>query len=110
MSATPLRYLSFELSEDTDGVCTLDAEAATTTAAQASEVQAEVQLVLDWAWRSFPHTHGPVDQGLDWDHDVQTALTAGGGDGQGWHTTALTISASPAFVSAFERQFITNDD
>jgi hypothetical protein len=100
----PLVYLSFEVSEGTDGVRTIDAEAAT-TATQASQVQAEVQQVLDWAWRTFPRTHGPVDQGFDWDHDVQTALAGGGTDGQGWHTTALTISASAAFAEAFAQRF-----
>jgi hypothetical protein len=101
-----LRYLSFELSEDTDGVSTIDAEAATEASqlALVAAVEAEVQQVLDWAWRTFPHTHGPVEQGFDWDHDVQHTLVRSG-DGHGWHTTALTLSASAAFAEAFAQRF-----
>jgi len=84
-------------------VTTIDAEAAT-DAAQVSAVEAEVQQVLDWAWRAFPHTHGPVEQGFDWDHDVQHSLLRSG-DGLGWHTTALTLSGSAAFAEAFAQRF-----
>ncbi len=97
-----LRFLSFELSEDTDGVSTLDAEAST-PADQAPLVMAEVQQVLDWATRRFADTQGPVDEGMDWDHALHTA-TEPGAD-HDWHTVALTLSASPAFVEAFCQRF-----
>ena len=91
----PLRYLSFELSEGDDGVSTLDAMASTGPDEQAA-VLAEAQQVLDWAWRHFPHSHGPVDEGGDWDHHLHTAVE----DGR-WHVVALTLGATRRFVDAF---------
>ncbi|HEY0820153.1 MAG TPA: hypothetical protein VGD46_15310 [Rhizobacter sp.] len=94
-----MRYLSFDLSDNAEGVITLEALAAT-PAAQHAAVLAEVQSVLDWAWREFPHTHGPADDGMDWDHDLQVQLEAGG-----WHAVTLTLSASPRFADAFRAAF-----
>jgi hypothetical protein len=45
-----------------------------------------------------------VEQGFDWDHDVQHSLLRSG-DGLGWHTTALTLSGSAAFAEAFAQRF-----
>jgi hypothetical protein len=97
-----LRFLSFELSEDTDGVSTLDAEAST-PGDQAPLVMAEVQQVLGWARQHFAHTEGPVDEGQDWDHVLHTSVEPGAD--HDWHTVALTFSASPAFVAAFRQRF-----
>lgn len=106
MSAhAPLDYLSFELSEDTDGVCTLDAEAATAPE-QAAAVMAEVQQVLDWARQRFGASEGPVDEGHDWQHELLTRTEPG--TPHDWHTVALTLSASPRFVDAFRRRFGAN--
>src|SRR4051812_29283505 len=55
----PMDYLSFDLSEGADGVTTLEALASTAPGPHAA-VMAEVQQVLDWAWRHFPRTHGPL--------------------------------------------------
>ena len=90
-----MHYLDFELSDTDDGVATLDA-LASTDAHHHAAVMAEVQLVLDWAWHHFPLTHGPVDEGMDWQHDLQVHEEAGG-----WHTVALTLAGSPRFVDAF---------
>lgn len=95
----PLRYLEFELSEGGDGVSTLDAMAST-PAEQHAAVLAEVQQVLDWAWRRFPDSHGPVDEGQDWDHHLHTTVEEGC-----WHVVALTLSASPRFVDLFVATF-----
>jgi hypothetical protein len=95
----PVRYLTFDLSDDTESVTTLDAMAST-SAEQHPVVMAEVKQVLDWAWRRFPHTHGPVEDGMDWDHDLQVSVEEGG-----WHTVALTFSASPRFVEEFVAAF-----
>ena len=89
-----MQYLSFELSEGDDGVTTLEAMAST-AAGQHAAVKAEVQQVLDWAWRAFPRTHGPVDDGHDWDHDLQVQVESGG-----WHSVTLTLTGSPRFVDA----------
>lgn len=94
-----MRYLHFDLSDNGDGVATLDA-LASTAAERHADVMAEVQQVLDWAWRQFPHTHGPVDEGMDWHHDLQVHAEAGG-----WHAVALTFAGSPRFVEAFLAAF-----
>lgn len=98
-TARALHYLSFELSEDTEGVTTLEAMAST-SAAQHAAVMDEVQQVLDWAWQQFPHSHGPVDDGLDWDHDLQLSVEQGG-----WHVVTLSLAGSAAFVDAFGQRF-----
>lgn len=94
-----LQYLTFDLSEGADGVTTLEAMAATDADHHAA-VQAEAQQVLDWAWRHFPDSHGPADEGLDWDHDLQVTLEAGR-----WYTVTLTLTAAPRFVDAFLAAF-----
>ena len=97
-----LRYLRFDASEDADGVITLEALASTPLATPATHaaVLAEVQQVLGWAWQQFPHSHGPLDDGQDWDHDLQVAVE----DGQ-WHAVSLTLAASPRFAAAFHATF-----
>lgn len=92
-----LRHLQFDLSDDADGVSTLEAQAST-RAEQHPAVLAEVQQVLDWAWRHFPHSHGPVADGHDWDHDLQVLVE----DGH-WHCVTLTLAGSARFVAAFEQ-------
>jgi hypothetical protein len=91
-----MHYLTFEHSEGAEGVTTLEAMAST-AAGQHAAVMAEVQQVLDWAWRRFPQSHGPVDDGMDWDHDLQVTVE----DGL-WHVVTLTLTGSPAFVDALQ--------
>jgi len=90
-----VNYLGFDLSEGAEGVTTLEAMAST-TAAQHAAVMAEVQQVMDWAWRHFPDSHGPLDDGRDWDHELQLTQE----DGH-WHTVTLTLTGSARFVEAF---------
>ena len=78
---------------------------ASTAAGQHAAARAEVQQVLDWAWRHFPHTHGPVDEGMDWQHDLQVLVEAGG-----WHTLTLTLAASERFAAAFQAAFGATPD
>lgn len=99
-----MNYLHFDPSEGDDGVTTLEALAAT-PANQHAAVLAEVQRVLDWAWRHFPHTHGPADAGMDWDDDLQIAIEPGG-----WHAVTLTLTGSAAFVEAFLAAFPEPED
>lgn len=87
-----MHYLSFDLSEDAEGVTTLEAMASTDAEHHAA-VMAEVQQVLDWAWQRFPHTHGSADDGMDWDHDLQVLVE----DGR-WHAVTLTLTGSQRFV------------
>lgn len=99
-----MHYLSFDLSEGDDGIVTLEAMAST-EAAQHPAVLAEAQRVLDWAWQHFPQGHGPVEEGMDWDHDLQVVV-----EGDRWHTVTLALTGSPAFVEAFLGRFGTAED
>ena len=90
-----MHYLNFDLAEVADGVCALEAMAST-TAAQHPAVMAEVRQVLDWAWREFPDTHGPIDDGMAWDHDLQVTIEDGG-----WHRVTLTLTGTGTFVEEF---------
>ncbi|MDB5818559.1 MAG: hypothetical protein JWQ11_2199 [Rhizobacter sp.] len=94
-----LRYLAFELSEGAEGVTTLEAVASTRADVHAAVIS-EAEQVLGWAWRTFADSHGAVEDGLDWDHDLSVRVE----DGQ-WHTVALTFSGSDRFVDAFKAAF-----
>ena len=94
-----MHYLSFDLSDNDDGVATIEA-LASTSAGHHAAVMDEVRQVMDWAWRQFPHTHGTADDGMDWDHDLQVNIEPGG-----WHAVTLTLTASPAFASEFVSAF-----
>lgn len=94
-----MQYLLFDISDDSQGVVTLEALACT-GAEQHPFVMAEVQQVLEWAWRQFPHTHGPLDEGMDWDHDLQLSLEEGG-----WHAVTLTLTGSARFAEEFAAVF-----
>ena len=90
-----MHYLTFDLSDTDDGITTLEA-LASTTAEHHAAVMAEVQQVLGWAWQRFPQSHGPADEGMDWDHDLQVSV-----EGGQWHAVTLTLTGSPRFVEAF---------
>ena len=92
-------YLTFDVEEVDDGVSTLEAMAST-AADQHADVISEVQQVLDWAAVHFPHSHGRVDEGMDWDHDLQVQVEPGG-----WLAVTLTIAASPRFTEALLAAF-----
>jgi hypothetical protein len=96
---TVLRLLTLDVSDNDEGVVTIEALASTPAARHAAAL-AEAQAILDWAWRAFPHTHGPADEGGEWDHDLQA-----GDEGDGWHAVALTLTGTPAFARAFADAF-----
>ena len=89
MAADLLHYFTFDASDDAEGTTTLQAVAAT-AADRHAQVLAEAQRVLDWAWRLFPHSHGPIEDGHDWLHDLQITVE----DGH-WQVVTLTLAASP---------------
>ena len=97
MAADLLHYFTFDASDDADGTTTLQAVAAT-AADRHAQVLAEAQRVLDWAWRLFPHSHGPIEDGHDWLHDLQITVVT------------LTLAASPRFVDAFAVEFGLSPD
>lgn len=94
-----MNFLTFEFHEVDDGVASLEAMAST-AAEQHAAVMAEVHQVLDWAWRQFPDSHGPVDDGMAWDHDLQVTVE----DGE-WHTVTLTLTGTGRFVEKFIATF-----
>jgi hypothetical protein len=96
---TALHLLTVDVSDNDEGVVTIEA-LASTSAAQHAAALAEAQQVLDWAWRAFPHTHGPADEGGEWDHDLQA-----GAEADGWHAVTLTLTGTPEFARAFDLQF-----
>ncbi|TDP82834.1 hypothetical protein EV672_10521 [Aquabacterium commune] len=114
-----LHCLSFDLSLDTDGVHTFDAQAAAAVGAVAAvgsdamlaQIRAEVQQVLAWASAHFPDGPGPLDEGCSWCHDVQDQRDGpGSSDGADsphgqWHTVSLSLSGTPAFGEAFAQAF-----
>ncbi len=94
-----LRLLTLDVSDNDEGVVTIEA-LASTPAAQHAAALAEARAVLDWAWRAFPHTHGPADEGGEWDHDLQAGV-----EGDGWHAVTLTLTGTPEFARAFAAAF-----
>ena len=94
-----LRWLTLDVSDNDEGVVTIEALAATDAAGHAQAL-AEARSLLDWAWCAFPDTHGPADDGGQWDHDLQSGV-----DADGWHSVALTLTGTPEFARAFEREF-----
>lgn len=91
-----MRYLTFDVSDNADGVVTIEAMASTPNETHAAAVAAEAEQLIAWGRQHFPDGHGPIEEGFDWDHDLQQHVE----DGQ-WHTLVLTVSASPRFAEAF---------
>ena len=94
-----MRHLTFDLTDSSDGVLTLEAMASTREAEHAA-VMAEVAQVLAWAQAEFGGRQGPVEDGHAWDHELLVQHEAGG-----WMTVTLTFSASAEFAEAFQARF-----
>ena len=117
-----LDYLDFDYSEDTEGVGVFDAMASTGPQ-QVAAVHAEIVRVLDWAHSTFGERGAPVDDGGEWDYDLQGMQEISrpetldfdpverrlgvrqGPPGTPRHTVTLSISGTPAFCAAFRREF-----
>lgn len=97
-------FLTFDLAEVDEGVSSLEAMASTTEAQHAA-VMAEVREVLDWAWLRYPKSHGPIDDGTDWDHDLLVTVEDGG-----WHTVTLTLTGRARFIEDFIATFVNVGD
>lgn len=118
----PLDYLDFDYSEDADGHGSFDAMASA-AAAQLPALQAEVLRVLQWADRAFPQARAPLEEGGEWDYelqgveevattvDVRADLAAQRlelqrrATGAPRLTLSLTVSGTPAFCAAFRGAF-----
>ncbi len=68
-----LQYLEFDCSEDTEGVVCWDA-LAQPAASHTAALLREVTQLLSWANRFSPQGPGPLDEGADWDFDLQIQL------------------------------------
>ncbi|QIL78843.1 hypothetical protein G7047_02020 [Diaphorobacter sp. HDW4A] len=125
MPAQPLDYLIFDYSEDEEGNGTWDAMASVPEARLAA-LTAEIESILRWAGRAFTGRRGVIEDGADWDFDLQAQSDAGdpllaefdAGAGRlsiaaspaGHTTVTLTISGSTAFSDAFRDTFELDSD
>ena len=65
-----LQYLDFDFSDDGEGTTTWDAMASATPQ-QWPALLGEVAQVLRWGHHHFAGQRGPVEEGGDWDFDLQ---------------------------------------
>lgn len=121
-----LRYLDFDYSEDAEGAGTFEAMAST-QAAQADCVLQEIIQVLNWSHTLFTGMRAPLDEGGEWDFDLQgqqewSAVEAFAYDdmtglltarleapGAARHTLTLSLSGSKQFCEAFRQQFCLDE-
>ena len=117
-----LNYLDFDFSEDAQGHGSFDAMASAAPP-QLPALQAEVLRVLDWAHREFAGIRGPLDEGGDWDYELQGVqevattldvrydeharrlLLQPGATGAPRVTLSLTLSGTAGFCAAFGKAF-----
>lgn len=118
----PLHYLDFDYSEDGDGIGTWDTMASVTPA-HLPALLAELEQVLCWAHRAFAGQRAPLDEGGEWDFDLQTLhegttpdqwhyedvrgqlILTPGASGQTRHTVTLSLSGTAAFGAALRERF-----
>ena len=98
-----LSYLDFDFSEDTEGIGVFDAM-ATVAPQHLAAVQAEVDQVLAWAQATFAGRRGPVEDGGEWDYDLQTWQEPAT-PGTPLHTVTLSVSGTAQFCAAFRDEF-----
>lgn len=73
---------------------------------QLAAVRAEIAQVLAWAHAAFPGLQAPLDEGGEWDFDLQEQQEPQEeGAGPRWHVLTLAISGSPQFCAAFRLRF-----
>lgn len=110
-----LDYLDFDYSEDEQSTCTWDAMASV-YAERVPALASEIEQVLCWATREFEGRQGAIDDGGDWDYDLQSqddegqplpaSFDAGAGklmlaaSANGRTTVSLTLAGSAQFGAA----------
>lgn len=117
-----LNYLDFDYSEDEQGNGSFDAMAST-AAVHVAAVRAEISQVLDWAHATFPQQRAPLDEGGEWDYNLEgqqewsahEAISYDevtgkfssqlGPAGAPRHTVTLSLSGGVQFCEAFRRRF-----
>jgi len=96
-----LSYLVFDHSEDAGDGGSFDAMASV-LAPQVAEVEAEIAQVLAWAHAQFPGLQRPLEDGGEWDFDLQVVSE---NDALPRQTYSLAIAGTPAFCEAFQAKF-----
>ncbi len=123
-----LQLLDFDCTEDAEGVVCWDA-LAQPARVHNTALLAEVTQVLNWCHRFDPQGPGPLEDGADWDYDLQLSLHGDAHHAQpAWPAVvrfdpatgslhlppgadqqamalSLSISGSPGFGEAFREQF-----
>ena len=94
-----MNFLEFDYSEDPQGGGLFDAMAAVRPD-QVAAVRADIAQVLDWAHAAFPEMRAPLDEGGEWDFDLQEQE-----EDDRWHRLTLSVSGSPQFCAAFRQRF-----
>ena len=75
----------------------VDTQAAWAVLQQVNDPEVPVLSVVDLG---LVRELRPLDEGLDWQHELQVNVEPGG-----WHTVTLTIAASARFVQAWREAF-----
>jgi len=96
-----LKFLEFYYSEDPQGVGTFEAMASVRPD-QVATVRAEIVQVLEWAHADFPGLQAPLDEGGEWDFNLQEQEEEAG---ERWYTLTLSIGGSAQFCEAFRARF-----
>lgn len=117
-----LQYLDFDYIEDDHGHGCFDAMASV-PAHRVAAVREEIARVLDWAFENFPDQRAPLEEGGEWDYQLQSqqewsvpeALqydevtgkfsVQPGQPGEPRHTLTLSVSGSAPFCEAFRQRF-----
>ncbi len=117
-----LQYLDFDYHEDVHGHGTFEAMAAV-PAARLPALQAEMAQVLDWAHASFAGQRAPLDEGGEWDYQLEARQewsvpetleydetarrfsSRTGSPGPMRHAVTLTLSGTAGFCDALRRRF-----
>lgn len=95
-----LAFLEFDCSEDSEGVVCWDA-LAQPAASHTAALLREVTQLLSWASRFGRQGPGPLDEGADWDFDLQIQLhpphSQHSTPAQAqWHPAQQTLNIHPA--------------
>ncbi|RYZ12623.1 MAG: hypothetical protein EOO24_02670 [Comamonadaceae bacterium] len=99
-----LHYLGFDFSENAEGDGTGSFDAlASVDAAHVDHVRDEIAIVLDWARTEYPGIEAALEDGGDWQHDLQV-LTEHAGARQ-LTTFSLTLAGTAAFCDALRHRF-----
>jgi hypothetical protein len=116
-----LQFLEFDCSEDAEGVVCWDA-LAQPAARHTQALLHEVEQMLNWAHRWSPRKPGALEDGADWDFDLNlqsnmvsiqvhwntpthTLVLSPTPSENDAVTLSLSISGAPAFSAAFREQW-----